>query len=56
MRGERLEMPRPPALAECPRNFGSRTEEMGVARNVGKGPINAKSARASTFRVPLSRS
>ena len=31
---------RPHALADCPCNFGRRTEEMGAARDVGKGLVD----------------
>src|SRR5438105_15501811 len=31
---------RPHAAADCPRNFGRRTEEMGAARDVGKGLVD----------------
>jgi hypothetical protein len=31
---------RPHALANCPDNFGGRTEETGAARNVGKGLVD----------------
>jgi hypothetical protein len=31
---------RPHAAPDCPGNFGRRTEEMGAARDVGKGLVD----------------
>jgi hypothetical protein len=46
---------RPHALADCPRNFGRRTEEMGAARNIGKGLVNGNPNQLGhrPFRVSL---
>src|SRR5260370_40346067 len=39
----RKPIPRLHALADCPCNFGRRTEKMGATRNVGKGLIDGNS-------------